>query len=161
MATRILILTPDGTPLYGLDGHHGAAHATRWVADTLEMLAGQGIHDCIALQIHPTQGGDDCRRGIIGQIHRLRLETRQRPDGLREITALNLLADAEPDDDIKRVAVSTPERVAATLQIVQAPDSLAGTRRAIRIPRGRMEPVPGTPMDPQAARLHRKLEARR
>lgn len=145
----------------GLDGHHGATHATRWVQETLAMLVEQGIHDCVALEIHPSQGGDDCRRGIIGNLRGLRLETRRLPDGRRECVALNRERPGIPDDHLKRQAIALPERVHATLRIIHAPADYAGTRRAIRIPRGRMEPVPGTPMDPQAARLHRKLEARR
>lgn len=160
MATRILILTPDGAPLYGLDGHHGAAHAARWVADTQALLREQGSTDTVVLEITPEQGGDACRRDIIGQIGRLRLETRRRPCGAREITALNLLAEPQTPDDVMRAAIATPQRVPARLHLVHAPPEFADPRRPIRIPRGRMEPDPHTPADLQAARIARKLARR-
>lgn len=160
MATRILILTPDGTPLFGMDGHHGAAHAARWIADTQALLREQGITDTVAVEITPEQGGDAVRREVIGQIHRLRLETRRRPCGAREITALNLLAEPQTPDDVMRAAIATPQRVPARLHLVHAPPEFADPRRPIRIPRGRMEPDPYTPADPQAARIARKLARR-
>lgn len=160
MATRILILTPEGTPLFAMDGHHGAAHAQRWIADTQALLREQGITDTVAVEITPEQGGDAVRREVIGQIHRLRLETRRRPCGAREITALNLLADPQDADDLMRAAIATPQRVPARLHLVHAPADYAGPRRPIRIPRGRMEPPPGFPATPQEARLRRRIERR-
>lgn len=159
MATRILILTPDGAPLFGLDGHHGATHAARWVTDSLALCAANGMPDCVAVELTPEEGGDACRHGIIGSIHALRLETRRTPDGGREIIGLNRIALPEDADEgaAKRAAASTPERVRAHLRLVHAPDEYTAPRRPIRIPRGRMEPPAGAPTTPAQARLARRL----
>ncbi len=159
MATRILILTPDGTPLYGLDGHHGATHAARWVDDVLAQLAAAGVADPLVLELEPEEGGDACRHGIIGSIHALRLETRRTPAGGREILGLNRIALPEEQNDAaaKRAAAATPERVRAHLRLVHAPDEYTAPRRPIRIPRGRMEPPAGAPTTPAQARLARRL----
>lgn len=162
MATRILILTPDGTPLYGLDGHHGATHAARWVDDVLAQLAAAGVADPLVLELEPEEGGDACRHGIIGCIHAQRLETRRRPDGAREILGLNRIAlpEGQGDADAKRAAAATPTRVGARLHLVRGPAEFAAPRRPIRIPRGRMEPLAGAPATPAQARIARRLARR-
>lgn len=162
MATRILILTPDGTPIFGLDGHHGATHAARWVTDSLALCAANGMPDCVAVELTPEEGGDACRHGIIGSIHALRLETRRTPDGGREIIGLNRIAlpDGQGDADAKRAAAATPTRVGARLHLVRGPAEFAAPRRPIRIPRGRMEPLAGAPATPAQARIARRLARR-
>lgn len=159
MATRIIFFSQDGAALYGMDGHHGSAHAARWVDDMLVWLESQGVVDPIVCELTPAEGGEACRRDIIGKLHELRLETRKTPTGQREIIGLNRLAVLPEDPgDPRRMASATPDRIRASIRLVHAPADFAGERQPVRVTRGRLETPP---MTAQEARLQRRLQRKK
>ena len=166
MATRVLVFAADGTPLHGLDCHHGETMAARWVDSVLAALAAAGV-EAIVVECTPAEGGDAWRHGIVDHIDRLRLETHTRPDGAREVVGLHRFPRLRPDQDARaapggnpfltlREHASLPDRVPATLRLVAAPAEIVGERAPIRVRRGRMNPEPGAPATPAEARLRRR-----
>lgn len=153
-------MSPSGSPLFSLDGHHGGNHAVRWVDDNLRILSDHGIDDCVVIEMTPIEGGSAFTSTLVQKLHALRLETRCRPCGAREIVGLNCIPQPETAIDTKRAIAATPERIHARLHLVHAPAQFADQRRPIRIPRGRMEPPTGAPVTPQEARLRRRIERR-
>lgn len=116
MAQRILIVGPDTRPLFGMDGHHGDDHAAAWIADSLALLAERGIAGCAVLELDTMEGGDGSR-DIMRALDRLTVETRQRPDGRRELVGVHF--------DRTRPA-------ARAVRILHAPDDWHGPRSTIR-----------------------------
>lgn len=154
MATRVLITDLSGFPLASLDGHHGATHAVRWTADMRARLAADGI-ETMVFELTPSAGGDTYRKEVLERIGQLRFEFHRRPDGKREIVG----AVALPRGNGKSAAASMPAAPRFTAHIVDAPEDIHGTRRPIRVPRGRMN---GTaPRTPDERRLARRLERAR
>lgn len=167
MANRILILDATGAAIYGFDCHHGSRAAADWANTMLQRLSAAGI-DCTVLEIHPEQGGDEVRRGVIGSLHRLRAEFHTRPDGQRELVGLSLFPPTSARDKAlasngvgaglgKAQAAATPLPVRAAMRLLAAPADVVGPRHPIRIPRGRMNPDPGQPRTPAEARQARRL----
>ena len=165
MANRILIADTEGRVLYALDGHHGPGHAAAWAATVLAQLQSEGV-EAMALEWTPEQGGDDCRCGVIGNIHRLRVELHQRPDGAREIVGLSMFPHVH-DTSAQRAGVGAgrglgqaqaakpAERVRGGLAVVHAPAAIAGQRRQIRNGNGRLSLPPGMH---HAERMNRRLQ---
>lgn len=167
MSNRILILDAAGKAITALDGHHGAAHAANFAATMLSRLHALGI-DAVVVEVTPEQGGDAMRRDVIGNLHRLRAEFHRRPDGKRELVGLALFPEATPDERVmakqgigaglgKAQAAATAAPVRGSLRLLAAPGDVHGTRHAIRIPRGRMNPAPGQPRTATEARQARRL----
>lgn len=161
MATRILILDPDGAAICALDGHHGAEHAARWAASMLDRLAAQGVAATV-LEIVPEEGGDAIRRGVFGALHRVHAEFHQRPDGKRELVGLVQRAEATREHEPRAKGLArtpAPEGlrpIRGGLRLLAAPGDVHGQRHAIRIPRGRMNPAPGQPRTHAEARTARR-----
>lgn len=157
MATRILITDAAGFPLAMLDGHHGAAHAAKWVDDMRGILrSNEGVAETMVFEITPAAGGDDFRQDVLQQLGRLRFETRRRPDGKREIIGAMLT----PTNAAERSA-AIPVPVGLHIRIVDAPDHLHGERQPIRIPRGRHAAVDRrTPAEKRQARRLAKAQGR-
>jgi hypothetical protein len=166
MATRILILADDGTALCALDGHHGVAHAGQWAGEMLTRLRAEGI-EATVLEIHPEEGGDAMRRGVFGNLHRLRAEFHERPDGARELVGLNVFAEAnQAEQRAAKVGAGAGLRLAqaaapavavrGALRLLAAPATVTGTRHPLRLTRGRMEPDPYEPTTIAEARLQRR-----
>lgn len=161
MANRILILDNEGAPICAMDGHHGASHAAAWIATTLAHLAEQGI-EATVVELHPAQGGDAVRRGVVGNLHRLRMELHARPDGGRELVGLVLHPAASRDDAVvaggltMRQVAGTATRIEGAVRLLAAPAHVVGDRHPIRISNNRREPGLGATRDPQAARLARR-----
>lgn len=149
MASRIIAFGPTGVALYAIDGHHGSAHGARWAAAVSQQLAGSGI-DPIIVEIEPQQGGDAVRREVIGSVHRVRLELRTRPDGLREVLGLLRISDA---DDPRAAVAATPEPIGCGWRVIQAPADVAAPRQPVRVSRGRHADVI---VDPAQARIERQ-----
>jgi hypothetical protein len=151
MTTRILITDPSGFPLAALDGHHGARHAVDWLRDMREILARNGITETMVFEITPQAGGDDYRRQFMERLGRIRFNFHRRPDGKREIVGALVAPDGS-----KRGAASLPADARITVHIVDAPESIHGARRPIRIPRGRQN---GTgPRTDAEKRIARRLD---
>lgn len=165
MATRILILTPEGEALAAIDGHHGELHAAQW-ADTMvaRLRSEQGI-DAVAVELVPSIGGDDVRRGVVCAIHRVRGELRALPDGRRELIALNLYPEPRGGSAaatvgagrglLKAQAAATPRPILGGIRVVHAPPDVANPRAAVRVRDGRLNPPPGE------ARTHADLRLAR
>ena len=183
MANRILITDSVGSPLACLDGYHGARHAADWTTAVLQDFADQGV-DAIALELKAFQGGDHFRRDVLEQAGRLRVELRDRPDGMREIVGIVRYASPEEIATVRELRASKgkatpdghlpsaagvgkglPAAVAApltlpvrcTLNIVQAPEQVVGDRRAIRVSRGRQNIPLGQPRTIEEIRRARRL----
>jgi hypothetical protein len=169
MATRILITDGNGWPIYGLDGHHGERHAAQWTAEVLATIKAETGIDGIAVELQPAEGGDAVRRGIIGNLHRLRAELRTLPDGRRELIALNRYPDGSPRDSraeigagrglTKSQAAATPEAFRGALRVIAAPADIANPRTPIRIRRGRLN-VPADQPRTHAEIRHARRAAR-
>lgn len=138
MANRIIAFSPDGTPLVALDGHHGSEVAARWSALITQQLEAQGIEP-ILIEFEPDQGGDETRIGVVGNLHRLRLETRRCPDGRRELLGLIRLAD---DADPRAAVAAAPEAVRGGLRLLRAPGQWATPLRPMRLARSRLAGAP-------------------
>lgn len=154
MASRIIVFGPDGSALYGLDGHHGSAHGARWAEAMAQAMDSIGIEPII-IEIEPQQGGDAVRREVIGSVHRVRLEMRKRPDGRRELIGLIRLSDA---DDQRASVAATPEPIRCGWRVVRAPADVEAPRLGVRVSRGRHADVT---TDPAQARIDRALNKRR
>jgi hypothetical protein len=152
MATRILILDGNGKALYALDGHHGAAHAAAW-AQQVQLAANVRGKRLIIAELQPAEGGDAMRRGIVGQLHRLRADWHTRPDGKRELVGLVLDGESAPGR-VKHTAESMPVR--GHVRLLAAPEDVHGERCGLRIPRGRMNPNPGQARTAAEARQLRR-----
>lgn len=168
MANRILIVDENGTALFGLDGHHGALHAAEWAANMLSLIKAEHGIDCVALEFFPAEGGDATRRGVIGELHRLRAEIRSMPDGRREVLGLHVYPPAARGTGVATVgagrgllrtqAAATPAAVRGGLRVIAAPESIANPRAPVRIRRGRDNPPPGQPRTPDDIRTARKAQ---
>lgn len=166
MATRILIIDPFGDPLYGLDGHHGERHAAQWVAEMIDQVRRERGFDPVVVELHPAEGGDACRRGVICQLSRLRAELIALPDGRREMIALNRYPEGNPRDSraeigagrglTKSQAAATPEAFRGAIRIISAPDNIANPRSPIKIRRGRLNVPAGEPRTPAEIRQARR-----
>lgn len=125
MATRIIIMSDNGTPLVALDGHHGTAQAAAWLDAMLAQIGSQ----CIAVELVPERGGDDVRRGVCGALDRMQLDIHALPDGTREIIGLALRHDN-----------GMPEAVRGGLRILHAPADIIGERHTMAQRATRLSP---------------------
>lgn len=122
MATRVVIFDAMGRARFGCDSGHGDDHAAAWIDDSLALLAEQGITGCTVVEFDPVEGGD-AARDIIRSLHMLQLETRVRPDGLREVVGLHR---GEPG------ARGKLQRAAHTVRVLVAPPHLHAPTATIR-----------------------------
>lgn len=164
MTSRILILDASGVALYGLTSP-SQREAAEWADSVVAGLAAHGI-DAIALELQPTEGGDACRRGVLGQLHRLRAELRQLPAGRREVLGLNLYAEGDAGAHAtlgagrgmpKAQAASTPMPVRGRLRVIAAPAHVTNPRERVMVRRGRANAEPGQPRTIEEHRHARRV----
>lgn len=122
---RIVIFDAAGNALCGADIRSGGADlAACWIEDASERLVAQGIAEVVVVEFDPDEGGDYASTRAI-ECHTLKLETRRRPDGIREFVGMHHADNRRQQGRGHRIVRSTIPDLPETGMLRGAAESIA------------------------------------